>query len=95
MINELQALAYREHFRALLEPEGTEVPMVKILEALPLLVAQYGKDHVLREGVALILCGTQRLLIGDRGRLDGGLMDEAIHSYARKIHFDMDREEFE
>lgn len=83
------------HEAAMRDPNLRELPLVDLVRCLGSLVVDHGQDQVLREGVAQVLTGTQRLLVADWGdRLDMGSIDEMLMVCAEVMDFDLDTEEF-
>jgi hypothetical protein len=77
-----------------MSPTPVESPLAALMLVIDALVQRHGDDHVLREGVAQIICGTQRLLDAEWGRLDMGTISGQLDKFAERIDFDLEIQEF-
>lgn len=80
------------HRDALEHPFPEEAPMVSLLETINELTRKHATDSVLKVGVAHLILGTIRLLVGPLGRLDPGALDTQLRIYANRIGLDVDTE---
>lgn len=85
----------RRHRNAMVDPEVEEMPLVMLVQASRVATQWWGQDAQLRDGVAHLLLGIQRLLVADHGqRLDPGTVDDELHALAARIGFDLATERY-
>lgn len=84
----------QQHNAALASPSAVELPLVTLLSVIQAMVKRYSDDYVLRQGIAHLLMGTADLLNGEWGRLDMGTVSSQLNTYAERISFSLDIEEF-
>lgn len=84
-----------EHRRALLYPVMPEHELIDLMRVIDVAARKYGREPILREGVAELIEGAATLLHGDWGRRL--VLDElraTLYVTAKRIGYDIDTERF-
>lgn len=84
-----------DHRRATLDPVAPETDIVDLMRTITGMARRYGRDHLLREGVADLIEGASMLLHGDWGpRISTDEFRASLQVTAEQIGYDIDRERF-
>jgi hypothetical protein len=84
-----------QHRTATLYPVAPEDDIVDLMRVITSQTRRYGRDHVLREGVAELIEGALTLLNGEWGpRLDLEIYRADLRIMAERIGYDIDSERF-